>query len=332
MSAADTVLRYVTAEGDRECVIDRLAICRIGRGPDNMIVIDDHAASREHAMIRRNASGECVLTDLGSTNGTRLDGRLLTSPAVLSDGSMIQIGRQIFHFYQVETHIDLAKPQAAPETMFYIEQSLITTLVVDVRGYTPLARELGEERVSALMGEIFKQAGAALHARGCWTVKFIGDAIMAVWTHADPKVKPADLIGIFDAISEIAAIFAEQRKRFSLTHPMRFGCGINSGQASVGNLGSALNADFTALGDAVNKAFRLEAATRTNDCDILLGADVLAYLDADLGSSLGAPQPLALKGYDAPVEAVAIDFNQLGAITATLLSEHDRHVTKTRLF
>lgn len=328
MGGTDTVIRYMAGGVEQRCVVDRLAICRIGRGSQNLIVLEDRAASREHAMVRRNASGECIVTDLGSTNGTRLNGRLLTAPTALADGDVLTIGAQKLDFQQSVAPILPTDLQVTPATMFYIEQSLITIIVVDVRGYTPLARQLGEERVSQLMSDIFKHAGAALHARQCWTTKFIGDAIMAVWLHADNRLRPGDLINVFDVISEFAAIFAASRKKFGLDQPLRFGVGINTGQASIGNLGSATSADFTALGDTVNKAFRLESATRQVDCDILLGADVLAHLDADLSAFAGDLRTTELKGYDHPVHALPLSFGELGTITSALFAAHDSGRTR----
>jgi predicted component of type VI protein secretion system len=67
------------------------AVTAMGRGEDCHVVVDDRRASRHHARITQTADGY-VLEDLGSKNGTYLNGQLLTAPTVLKDGDEISIG------------------------------------------------------------------------------------------------------------------------------------------------------------------------------------------------------------------------------------------------
>ena len=69
---------------------------RIGRAPDNDLVIDDLLVSRYHAELRRRPDGRSQIADLGSHNGTYLDGRQLTGRAEVTDGAMISIGHHAF--------------------------------------------------------------------------------------------------------------------------------------------------------------------------------------------------------------------------------------------
>src|ERR1043166_8056827 len=68
---ADTFVRFVSSGESIDVPIARLGICGFGRSASNTVVLADGMTSREHAMIRRNATGLCMLSDLGSTNGTR---------------------------------------------------------------------------------------------------------------------------------------------------------------------------------------------------------------------------------------------------------------------
>jgi adenylate cyclase len=306
--------------------IERLGVCRIGRGSENNLVLPDGLASREHAMIRRNASGFCILTDLGSRNGTRLNGRPITAPTQLNDGDIIQIGEHRMTFNQDEVPVEVTTQiSGAQATQFALSQSLITTLVIDIRGYTVLSQILGEERISALMADIFQAAGEVLYRKRSWSQKFIGDAIMAVWAHTDERVTAAELLNIFDVISEFEEIFRPLQRKFDLLNPLRFGCGINSGHASIGNIGSASSADFTALGDAVNKAFRLETATKETGHDILIGGSVLSFLKPSLAlSDMPEGIHIPLKGYEEPELAYPLHFNELGALSTTLAKLQER--------
>ena len=108
---------------------------------------------------------------------------------------------------------------------------------------------------------------------------------------------------VIEALCGLVEVADRLQPQFDLDEPIRLGAGINSGFASVGNVGSGLIADHTALGDAVNKAFRLESSTRAIDCDLALGEETYDFLAAtgDLGDLI-QPHVADLKGYDNPVQ------------------------------
>jgi adenylate cyclase len=311
--------------------IDIGDLCGIGRSDHNRIQITDPLISREHAIIRRDAKGLCYLTDAGSSNGTSLNGVPVTAPVLLNHGDVIEIGGQRLTFNQPQA-AGTAVEQAAG-TQIAIQLRLVTVLVVDVRGYTILARELGEAKVSNLMADIFRTAGNLLAAKRSWSQKYIGDAIMGVWVEEQPMVEAAKLAGILDIVLDLRRLFADLEKEYGLDRPLRFGSAINTGSASIGNMGSAGLKDFTALGDAVNKAFRLESATRQLDCDLIIGRSVLDLL---------APRPPAerrpallraqLKGYDSPEELAAFQFDEIEAFKDLILAREERAMHTSRLF
>jgi len=70
------------------------------------------------------------------------------------------------------------------------------------------------------------------------------------------------------------------RERFELPNEVRIGAGLNTGTAAVGNPGSAQVMDFTALGDTVNAAFRLETASKELKTDVVLGQPTFDYIKA----------------------------------------------------
>src|SRR5215468_2816416 len=72
--------------------------CVLGRSKQSGVVIDDEKASRRHAMVHRQANGEFWLVDLGSANGTRLNGRRLSRPTRLQVGDRIEIAGRVFTF------------------------------------------------------------------------------------------------------------------------------------------------------------------------------------------------------------------------------------------
>jgi len=315
---------FVTVTGNGEARRFDLApadICGIGRSDHNRIQITDPLASRDHAMIRRDSTGRCFLADAGSSNGTTLNGRPVTVQTPLSDGDTIAIGQHRLVFHQPSAAAAAAAAEAQRTQISFL-QSLVTVLVMDVRGYTVLSRELGETQISALMAEIFRAAGELLTAKRSWSQKYIGDAIMSVWVHDKATVEPGELAGIIDIILELRRLFTSLEARFKLSRPLSFGAAINTGYASIGNMGSAALADFTALGDTVNKAFRLESATRTLNCDLIIGRSVIEFLSPPIP----LPQRPALietnlKGYDAPEKLAAFRFEDIEYLRALIVAE-----------
>lgn len=323
MTLGDTYIQYDEGRGENTVPVERLGICSIGRGFDNTIVLGDSLASREHAIIRRNASGFCLLTDLGSRNGTRLNDRPVTSVMQLAAGDVIQIGKQRLVFCQdmslLDEDVGVTSDNAPAATQFFLSETLISVLVVDIRGYTVLAQILGEKRISEMMAEVFRGAGEILESKKAWSQKYIGDAVMAVWAHSNDRITAADLLRIFDVIGELQDLFRPLQKRFDLLQPLEFGCGLNTGFASIGNIGSAASSDFTALGDSVNKAFRLESATKGSGFNMFIGESVLEYLTPALPAD-ARPEilDLELKGYEEKIRAYALNFDDLSTLSANV--------------
>lgn len=313
----DTYLRLEADGLPRQVPLARLALCGFGRAPSNTVVLQDNLASREHAMIRRNATGHCTLNDLGSTNGTWLNGRPVQTPTQLKSGDRIQIGRHIIEFVQHEAPVELVDPMAG-RTQFFMDQQLVSVLVVDIRGFTPLSTAMGEKAVAALMSDINREAGALLDSAGVWSTKFIGDAIMAVWLHPSNAIARRDVVTILDVISGYQEIFRLAEKRHSPPSLLRFGCGYNAGTASVGNIGAGGAADFTAMGEAVNTAFRLETATKDCGCDILVASDVFSAL-GDVRYRPAHMIDVDLKGYEQRVTALPLDFTGIGSFLEDFL-------------
>lgn len=313
----DTFVRF---ESDGQCFevpVERLGVCGFGRSLSNTVVLTDTMASREHAIIRRNATGRCVLNDLGSTNGTRLNGRPVSVPTQLNSGDVIQIGRQSIVFVQTNAPEKMVDPNAG-RTQFLVEQQLVSVLVIDLRGYTPLSAKLGST-MAELMGEIFRQSGALLKEHGAWSTKFIGDAIMAVWVHPSNSLARADIVNAFDVLSGYQDIFLMAQRQFKLPDPLRFGAGFNAGMASIGNIGSEGSADFTAMGEAVNIAFRLETATKEQGCDVLISKELFEAL-SDVYYVPEGLIPVELKGYEIGHPALPLTFDQIGTIVDELLA------------
>lgn len=283
------------------------AACQIGRGEPNTIVLTDTQVSRRHAVVQAVEGGGYSIIDLGSRNGTFVNQRRVAAPVLLQPGDRVTIGSHELVF-QGATAAPPAPAPSASETVVDIDQRTITVLVADIRDFTGLSSRLGEARLSEIISAFMREAGAVLHNHGSWGQKYIGDAVMAIWVHADDAPKPAELRGVFRALDALFEIAAGLQSRFTLDAPIRIGAGINTGLAAVGNMGSDAASDYTALSEAVNIAFRLESATKDLRCDLALGKrtyEVLAALDGTAESFRA--RTANLKGYRDPKPAYAAD-------------------------
>jgi adenylate cyclase len=278
----------------------------IGRGEGCAVLLNSRAVSRLHALIQRRDAGDYYLVDLGSRNGSFVNGRRVSVPVRLSDEDRLVFAEQEFVFrnpadFPVGTLGTGTRnlPTTSMET-----NSLTTIVVVDIRDFTPLAREVSEALLSQTIGTWFLRVGQVAEHWGSWAQQYIGDAIMAVWVHDVPSNVPADLKCALRALCEINRTTCEISQSLPLPSPLRIGAGVNTGSAILGGT------DYTALGDTVNSAFRLEAATKTLGFSVALGEGAFR--------AMGAPQvppfrrrEVHLKGYDTPSTAWAMSFEEL---------------------
>jgi adenylate cyclase len=296
-------------------------ILRIGRSSKNDVVLNDDPVSRVHAMLQCSDRGLCYITDCGSRNGTLINGTRLTAPMALRPGDQIRIGNHEFTFHQgaAAEHLSVESVEKQPSTNVVFALSLITVLVVDIRDFTGLAQRVEASRLSQVTGTLFREAGEALQARGAWAQKYIGDAVMALWLHKKSAPEPTELAAVFDGLACLAQIAGGLQQQFQLSAPIRIGAGINSGWASVGNVGSIASSDYTALGDVVNITFRLESATKEMACDIALGQGAYEFLASFMDAGpLFQKRVIKLKGYEEPSIVFGAGWSSLPAVLEAL--------------
>jgi len=264
--------------------------------------------SRLHALIQRKDGGDLALVDLGSRNGSFVNGSRVSFPLVLKDKDRLVFGDQelLFRNPARSDSVLASAPgdmRNEPTTALHTH-SIATIMVVDIRDFTPLARSLPEAVLSQTIGTWFLRSGQITQRLGSWAQKYIGDAVMAVWVHDRPAQVGTDLMRTLRAVSEIATATDEISRNLSLPTPLRIGAGVNTGPAIIGG------ADYTALGDTVNAAFRLETATKSLGLGIAIGESTYERLVSPALSKFTRRQ-VELKGYEGPSTAWAISFQDL---------------------
>lgn len=273
-----------------------------------MVMLDSRSVSRLHALIQRRDAGDLSLVDLGSRNGSFVNGKRVSFPVTLNDSDKLVFGDQQLLFYNPErSESVLAEYELnlrnEPTTSMHT-QSLATILVVDIRDFTPMSRSLPEALLAQTIGTFFLRSGQILQRLGSWAQKYIGDAVMAVWVHDQPAQVGAELLRVMQALKEINLATAEVSQSLLLPAPLRIGAGVNTGPAILGG------SDYTALGDTVNAAFRLETATKGLGLGIAVGDRVYAELPLPLQFAFARRQ-VTLKGFEDVKECWAISFEGL---------------------
>jgi adenylate cyclase len=304
-------------QGDRSFPLTNASAWTVGRNEDSAIVLTDTWASRNHAIIQIMESKFYVI-DLGSMNGTFINGKRVNIPVVLNNGDKITFGTteaQIF-FDQVSEQLKVEESSETEEkkTFMLHRRQLITVLVIDIRDFTVLTRRLEEQVLCQVIGTWFAKATEIIKKHGSWVNKYIGDAVMAVWVHKevceDIKVDPQEMLQVFQALYALYKMSDELNSQFSLPFQLRVGAGVNTGNAMLGQLGAGNRPEYTAIGDTVNLAFRLESATKGMATDIAIGEDTYYYCPESQLLPFSQHQ-LMLKGYETPTNIYAGKFTDL---------------------
>lgn len=190
------------------------------------------------------------------------------------------------------------------ETVLLGEERELTIMFTDLRGFTSLSEGLTPEQVVALLNRYFTPMTGLIRASEGTLDKFIGDALMAFWNapldvpdHPRRAVRTAlDMLDTLDALNPLL------QQEFGITLCM--GAGMHTGTSYVGNMGSEELTSYTALGDAVNLASRLEGLCSRYGVTLVVSEETARQCGEDI-----ALMPLAklrVKGRSMPVEVFAV--------------------------
>jgi pSer/pThr/pTyr-binding forkhead associated (FHA) protein len=154
----------------------------VGRSPDNALVLHDPLVSRRHALIQVQGEGEFWLVDLGSANGSYLNGRRIAQPAELKAGDEITLSGTVLRFGSERLQAD--HPSAAglmASTMMSIKTAKCWMMMVDIVGSTQLAQRMSAEELPVMTGNWFKNCREIIEAHGGHMMKYLGDGFFCYW-------------------------------------------------------------------------------------------------------------------------------------------------------
>ncbi|MEK7151277.1 MAG: adenylate/guanylate cyclase domain-containing protein [Patescibacteria group bacterium] len=161
------------------------------------------------------------------------------------------------------------------------ERKNITILFSDIRGFTSISEKMSPEQLTSFMNRYLSAMAEVVFRHGGVVDKYIGDAVMAFWGAPVADEKHA-LHGVLTALDMMSSLNEVNRKNKELGEPeINIGVGLNSGDVTVGNMGSERRFNYTVLGDNVNLASRLEGLNKNYETNIIISQATLSMLDQD---------------------------------------------------
>ena len=188
------------------------------------------------------------------------------------------------------------------------ESVQVTVLFSDIRNFTTISEKLNAHEVVEMLNAYFSRTTEPILAEGGMVNKFIGDAVMAIFgspvRHADHARRA--LRAALQMAREAEAFKQWMRERFPDRGLPEFaiGIGVHSGEAVIGDIGSVKRTEFTAIGDTVNAASRLEGVTKEMQC--VLVASKACVAAAGEGVITGKQEMIKVKGKEELIEVLEI--------------------------
>ncbi|MEY2410816.1 MAG: adenylate cyclase [Verrucomicrobiota bacterium] len=218
--------------------------CFLGRAATNHVVLTDDRASRRHAVVQTQGhGGEFWIVDLGSANGTYLNGRRVTQPCRLNDRDHIEMAGQGFTFRQERTGETLSVEPSTDKTVQDIRSMECWLLVADMEGSTQTIQKLPAHEVSQITARWLAACKQIVEDNKGAINKFLGDGFFAYWSVRDGMT--AGLVG--RALAALAVLQTAESPRFRMV--------VHFGKVFVG--GASLGEE-NLMGSEVNFVFRIE--------------------------------------------------------------------------
>ena len=199
--------------------------------------------------------------------------------------------RDLFARFVPESVVDDVLAQAGSDLRLGGVRREVTVLFSDLRGFTSFSEGVDPERVIDIVNRYLSEMSEAILANGGTIAAYIGDGIMAMFgapldqpDHADRALATAT-----EMIGPRLLAFNQWVHSQGIDHEFRMGVGLNTGEVMAGNVGSERRLDYTAIGDTVNTASRIEGMTKGSGHQVFIadatrdalavGADGLVYVD-----------------------------------------------------
>ncbi len=218
--------------------------CGIGRHPTNTLQLSSSEVSRRHAIIQAQGEAEFWIVDLGSANGTYINGRRLSQAVRLRNGDVIRIADVELEFAtEILSAMHPSGKAVMASTMIRMEQAECWLMVADIEGSTKLAQNTAPEKYPRLTGTWFKECRQIIDDCGGHMSKYLGDGFFCYWDDTD------------DSAIQVRQAVAKLYEAQLLGNPP-FRLVLHFGAAALGTV-PTMN-ELNLHGPEVNFVFRIE--------------------------------------------------------------------------
>ncbi|HWU41016.1 MAG TPA: adenylate/guanylate cyclase domain-containing protein, partial [Candidatus Acidoferrum sp.] len=223
-----------------------------------------------------------------------------------------RVRREMARFFSPEIARQIAHDRRG--LVIASKRRAITVLFSDIRNFTSISEGLPPEDVVELLREYFNTMVPIVLKHGGTLDKYVGDAIMGLFgaplaqeDHARRAVRAA-----LEMVEQIPALSPKWEARSG--RPLQVGVGVNSGEAVVGVMGADSRREYSAIGDTVNLASRLEGATKDFGTPVVISHATVLALEG--GFRVRELSELKVKGRQEAVRVYAVE-GELGAGSST---------------
>ena len=215
------------------------------------------------------------------------------------------------------------------------QQRELTLIFCDIRSFTTISEGLNASELTRFLNEYLTPLTDVILDASGTVDKYMGDAIVAFWNaplddpdHARHAVEAA--LGMREKLADLNEEWAQRAEAQGLSFkPVGFGIGLNTGECCVGNLGSLRRFDYSAIGDEVNVASRLEGACKIFEVDVIgsestrIEAPDFAWLEIDSVLLKNKTRPVGLYALAGDVKlASSEEFDHLHRIHGAMLAAY----------
>jgi adenylate cyclase len=215
----------------------------LGRAKDNNVVFTSTKVSRRHALVHAQGGAEFSLVDLGSSNGTHLNGRRVIQPVALQTGDVIQIGEQSLTFRLETLSGDQPYVTEAQMTVRDVSELTCWFLLLDIENFVQLSSEVPAEELARMVGAWLAECQRVVEGHGGTLSKFLGDGMLVYW-----NAKLCEVTNVAEGLNVLASM--QTRRQPPFRWALHFGSAIFGAAVATGEL--------SALGQDLNFLFRME--------------------------------------------------------------------------
>src|SRR5439155_12297478 len=258
-----------------------------------ILIPPEQAEQQKQALNAVREAGRAEHHEIAAVrkNGSRVEVSLTVSPIKDVSGELVGISliaRDVTDRQRAQRYLEQAfgtylDPEVADHILregpsMDAEEADVTMMFVDIRDFTTFAEQYEPREVLVTLNSLFELAVPVITSRGGHVDKFVGDGLLG--TFGVPQRLPDHADRALEAALELERLANEQ-----FQGDLEIGIGIDSGTVIAGNVGGGGRLDFTVIGDAVNMASRVEAATRKT-------GDIILITERTNASLRRTPHPL----------------------------------------